>query len=195
MARRLLLFVLLAMFVISACGTPGSGNLVTQDRVAGAFSGIEVSGALRVTVTVDPAAEPAIRVTFDDNLIDIIETRISGARLVIGSTDSYSVSGGGQRIEVTTPALTSVEASGASKVVGFGEVADLDVEVSGASETDLSSLFAERVRVDVSGASDVIVSAGQEATGEASGASEVLVLGNPPVFDIDSSGASDVGTG
>lgn len=195
MKRGLLLSLVVVAASLAACGTSGSGNLVTEDRAAGPFDKLEVSGALRVAVTVDPAATPAIQVTFDDNLIATIATRIAGDTLVIEPTESYNVSGGGRKIEVTTPTLTRVEVSGASNVVGFGETLLLDVGVSGASDLDFSSLEATEVTVDVSGASEVIVTATASATGDVSGASEVLVLGKPAVFDIESSGASDVGTG
>ncbi len=194
MTRRLTLFVLI-LLALAACGLSGSGNLETEPRDVAAFSRLEVSGALRVTVTVDPAAATSVEVTFDDNLLDRITTRVANDTLVVKSEGNYRVSRSGRGIDVVTPTLTEIRVSGASDVTGFGDATTIDHDVSGASDVDLSSLRAAAINLDVSGASDVIINVLDDVSGDVSGASSLLVLGDPPRMDIDSSGASDVDTG
>ncbi len=180
---------------MAACGTPGSGELVTEQRPAGPFSAIDVSDALVLHLTVDSAADPAIEVTFDDNLIDAVATRIEGDTLVIEAVENYSVAGSGRRVVVTTRQLDRISASGAADVVATGETARLDVDASGASDVDLAELRTAEVMLDVSGASDVVVQASESVSGRASGASSVSVLGDPSIIDVESSGASSVERG
>lgn len=180
---------------MTACGTAGSGEVVTEQRPAGPFTAIEVSDALVLHVTVDGGADPAIEVTFDDNLIDAIATRIEGDTLIVEAAENYSVAGSGRRVVVTVPQLDRIAASGAADIVASGESARLEVEAGGASDVDLAELRTEEVQLDVSGASDVIVQASAVARGRASGASSVSVLGDPPIIDIETSGASSVERG
>ncbi|MEM8680288.1 MAG: DUF2807 domain-containing protein, partial [Planctomycetota bacterium] len=85
----------------------------------------------------------------------------------------------------------TVKASGASELAISGMCSSLALNVSGASEVDLSELNAMLAKVDVSGASDVRVMATEEITGQASGASSVHYGGTSNV-NIRTSGVSDV---
>ena len=196
MRRRLLSFPsLLVAIGLAACGPAGSGNLVTEERPAGEFDRIELSGALHLDLTVDAGAEPSISVTFDDNLIDRIGTRIAGGTLTVDADGSYRTTGGGRFIEVVTPTLVDLEVSGASDVDGVGNAPSIRLDVSGASDVDLSGLAVKTMVLEASGASDVTIFVVDAVTGDASGASDVTVLGDPSRLDIETSGASDIDTG
>ena len=171
----------------------GSSVLVTETRDVGAFTSVEVSGALNLELTVDPTASPAVAVTFDDNLIDRVVTRVSGDTLVLELDGTFNLIGSGDRlITVTMNALQSLESSGATDVEMSGTASSYRLEVSGASDVDAVDLTATDVDVDISGASGVKLSASGVVGGSVSGASNLRVHGDPTSVLVDSSGASNV---
>jgi len=178
--------------LIAACGPIGSGDLVSEDREVGEFEGIQVSGGIDLVLTVDPAADVSVTVVYDDNLLERIETEVEGTTLVIRSRGSYSVSGPGRHVEVTTPALEELAASGGSDVEGSGTLDMLVITASGGSDLDLSDLVAGSVSVNASGGSDVTVNVTEEVVGSASGGSNLTILGDPTSQRVDDSGGAAV---
>ena len=171
----------------------GSGILVTETRDVGDFTSIEVSAALNLELTIDPEATPSVTVTYDDNIIDDVVTRVSGATLVLEVDGSFNLIGSGDRlIAVTMSELESLEASGATDVKVSGSAASYELIASGASDVDAEGLAAEDIEVDISGASSVDLSATGTVSGEISGASNLRVYGEPVSVLVDSSGASSV---
>lgn len=179
---------------VVACGE-GSGNIVSQTRDVGSFDRIDVSDAINLVVTVDGDAEPSVVVSYDDNIIDRLVTAVDGSTLVVEFDGSVRISGKGRSVEVVTQSLVALSTSGASDVVVTGEAASLFLEASGASDVDATSLTVGDIVVDVSGASDVEIRATGSVTGEASGASDVVVHGDPVEVDVDTSGNSSVRSG
>jgi hypothetical protein len=196
------MFVLLAVvtLVLASCdgvgfvgGEKGSGNLVTESRDVDTFSSIEASGAINVELTVDPGASHTVTVTYDDNILDNVITRVAGDTLVLELDGSLNLTGNADRVVVVTmPDLAGIEASGASGVHGSGSASTYSLDASGASRVDVRDLEAIDIDVDVSGASDVDLFATGTVRGEVSGASDVKVYGKPISVLIDSSGASTV---
>ena len=198
---------------ILGIGEEGSGNLVTETRDVASFSSIDVGSALALDVIVDPDAAQSVVVTFDDNLIDMVVTRISGDTLVLEIDGSINLTGNADRtIAVTMGELASLEASGATAVNVRGATERFDslevsgasvvemtgatssyrLDASGASSVDLRDLSATDIDIDVSGASSVDISATGTIEGSASGASNLEVYGTPTSVLVDTSGASSV---
>ena len=215
----LLLFAVTSL-TLTACengiigtGERGSGDLVTETRDVGEFDAIEVGSAIKLDLLVDPNAAQSVVVTFDDNIIDMVVTRVSGGTLVLEIDGSVNLTGSAdRRIEVTANELVSLEASGASNVQATGttdEFVELEasgasevvvrgtttsyrLDASGASNVDVRELTATDVDIDASGASNVDLYATGTVNGAASGASNLEIYGNPTSVLVDTSGASSV---
>ena len=216
-------FPLLSLFslalALAACnngfigtGEKGSGNLVTEAREVDTFDRIDVGGAINLDVTVDPAAAQSVTVTYDDNLLDNLTTRVRDGQLIIGFDGNVNLTGSANRVvEVVTPEFVAlgasgatdvtvsgsesdlvIDVSGASDVTIFGSAESVELDVSGASDLDLTGLSVVDVALDVSGASTVTLDATGVISGEASGASTVEVRGNPASVLVETSGASSV---
>jgi hypothetical protein len=175
---------------LAACN-PGSGDLTTEVREVDDFDSIEASDAVNVELTVEPGAETSVSVTYDDNLIDQIVTEVRGSTLEISIDGHVSTFGGGRFVAVTVDSLETIEASGAVDVNGEGQLDTYELVASGASDVDFSDLTAVDVTIEISGASDVTLSASGSVTGEVSGASDVTVEGSPNNVVVETSGASD----
>lgn len=184
--------VMLGVVALTACGTVGSGDVVTEDRAVGSFDSLDISEGIEVELTVDPGAAPSVVLHFDDNLLDQVVTELRGDTLVIEFEGMLSIVGGDRWVEVVADSLESIEVSGGSDLRGSGTVDGYELRVSGGSDVDLGDLEARSVDIDVSGGSDVRVYASDSIEGEASGGSDVMVLGDPARSRVDTSGGSDV---
>ena len=137
-------------------GEEGSGVAETVSYDFDDFDRVSISAAFRADITVvdGPAS---VEVTVDDNLVDDLEVELDGDRLEIGWDR------GSRRPDVTPtatislPSLVELDLSGASSAGVTGvDADDLELEASGASTIEVDG-SAERVSVDGSGASTVVV--------------------------------------
>jgi hypothetical protein len=191
--RTFLLLLAAAALLLAACGTTGSGNIVTETRDVGSFDRIETSGGVRVELTVDPNLPTSVEVSYDDNLLDNVVTDVSGDTLEVKLTGSINTSGSGRRVvTVVTQSLVGIAASGGSSVSGTGVTGAYQADASGGANLELRKLEATSVEIDASGGANVNVYATESATGEASGGANVSVFGNPTTMAVETSGGADL---
>ena len=118
----------------------GDGVAARDQRAIASLAALDVSGSLPVEVRVGPA--PSLVVEADSNLLPLIRTETRGDTLRIYSEKSLR-SKTPLRIVYTTPRLSEVRASGATRVEVEGlNGAPLDVRRSGSSEVRLSGKVA-----------------------------------------------------
>lgn len=191
-------------------GVKGNGKVVKQEREVKGFTKLDISSAFNVYL--EQGDREALTVEADENLMEIIVTKVSGNTLEIYTDESirkYEE----LNIYLTFKDLEKIEVSGAVDIEGQGKMkfSELELDGSGASEIDLE-LTADVIRLDYSGASDVELSgySGElsvELSGasqvdasdlecesvniDASGASSIIVHANK-VIEVDCSGASSV---
>lgn len=114
----------------------GDGIAARDQRAITALPALDVSGSLPVEVRVGPA--PSLVVEADSNLLPLIRTETQGDTLRVYSEKSLR-SKTPLRIVYTTPRLSEVRASGATRVeVSELNGAPLDVKRSGSSEVRLA---------------------------------------------------------
>jgi carbon monoxide dehydrogenase subunit G len=158
----------------------------------------------------------------DDNIIKYIETNVSGNVLEIKTNHSMGFNNAHYKVFITAPAINSIEASGAANIKakdqlkssgkisfdisGAAEVTasvdapEVEVEISGAGNMDLSGrtrsykakvtgsgdlkaadFLSENADVDVSGAGSAKVHASVSLKAEASGAGNISYKGGASV--------------
>lgn len=187
----------------------GSGDLVTQTRDLKEFSRIKLKGSMDLFITVGKDQE--VKLTYDDNLIDLIETEVRGKTLTIWCEESYS-SSRGSRIDISVPSLETVDLSGSGdieihdlkgdifeySVAGSGDltvggkVDELEIKVSGSGDVDARELEAAEVYVRVSGSGDVRVFATESFDGRVSGSGDITFYGDPEHVSRHVSGSGDI---
>lgn len=190
-------------------GIKGSGKLETREIAVDPFDQLEVSGAFDVVVSV--GGEQKVTVTFDDNLLDLLELRVDDGELELGWRKSCRPSRG-SKVAITVPDLREVEVSGAgdldvtglkgirfeAEVSGAGDltlagsVEVFELELSGAGDVDAKKLEAQVVSAEISGAGSADVHASRRIEAEVSGAGDLTYRGDPQERDIDVSGAGSV---
>ena len=114
-AMRRIFFLLIIIASFASCEyTTGSGNIVTENRSAGSFSGISVGGDFDVEVKIGSTTE--VKVEADDNIIKHIETRVSGNILRIRTEDLHNYRDVHMKVYITTPSLNKISASASARV-------------------------------------------------------------------------------
>ena len=190
-------------------GIKGSGVAAIEARDITDFNSVDVGGVFQVEITAQK--DFAVEVEADDNLLQYIETEVSGGTLSITSDKRLNPSSP-IRIRISAPDIERIKSSGASKVslndlknseltvdtsgvskvTVAGQTANLTVDVSGASHIDAENLAAENANIDASGASHVSVNVLNELRSDASGASKIRYTGSPKSVEKHTSGASSV---
>jgi predicted small secreted protein len=192
-----LFIVVLVGALLAACNIQGStvvgsGNIVEHKVEAAGFDRVEAGGAFQVSIRQSESYSVVVRI--DDNLVRCLDAYVSGGKLTLGiRSECWIANVTRMEADITMPALTGLELSGASRgtITGFDSSKDLGVEVSGASSLE-GDIASGNVTINASGASSVtLTGSGGNLTADVSGASHVD-LGSFPVQNalVQVSGAS-----
>jgi len=137
-------------------GVKGNGNVVTQDREVGDFSGIKVNCS--ADVHIKQGAQTHITVKTDENLIERIETEVTGGNLKIDIKGSIYRS---RQLDVyvTVKNLNEIQINGSGDVESEGIIAGIDLEIgiNGSGNVELE-LDMKNVRTSINGSGDVELS-------------------------------------
>lgn len=168
------LFLLLtATSCINDISVSGNGIQATESRTTSAFSQVKSMGAFDVYIT--NGEEYSVMVSADENLLQYIETYVSGETLKIDIDELHSVKAiVPMEVYITTPVLDGVIQSGSGKIIadyfetdhfdavlsGSGRIVALfgansgDVLLSGSGQLDISG-SADHVELVVSGSGNI----------------------------------------
>lgn len=196
-AAKLLTFAALALGGCHVTGIRGNGHVTTDTRPVTDFTSVEADGAFTINWSNGPAG---LKITTDENLLNRIETSVSGQKLRLHSRGQLRPTDG-IRVTLTSSGLSGarltgavrltaaklsgkgfyLEGTGATRVVADGTVNELMATMSGASKLDAESLQAETVQLAISGAGKAEVAASKILKVAISGAGKVTYTGNPTV--------------
>lgn len=207
----LLLFLPFFAFVgvVFSRGEKGSGVKKSEVRMLEPFSALKVSGRAQINVVC--GSEQSVTVTADDNLLDNVETKISGNELSVSFSRPVA-SGTSLRVDITVKELSklraygasgivlesmktdelSIRASGAAEIEASGVVETLMLRISGAGKYRGAELHSSSASVTISGAGNASVHASEKLTAKISGAGRVRCSGNPDTVEKHISGAGRV---
>ncbi|HEY3449629.1 MAG TPA: DUF2807 domain-containing protein [Myxococcales bacterium] len=150
--RRALLALGFALLLPACNFVSGSGKLATESKEVTAFSKVSVADAIHAVISTGPTS---IRVTTDDNVIDYVDVAVQEGVLKIGVRDSaWIVASKGIEVRISTPELTAIDASGASRVEAQPPAGErFEAAASGASQVEISGLDSATLVAKGSGAS------------------------------------------
>lgn len=198
--KRILVIATLSLVFLSSCNffggrrVSGDGNVTTQTRTATGFTAVDVSGAIDIYLTQDPAY--GVKVEADDNLQELIEVYTSNGILRIKPKDNFNLDPSRDiKVYVSAPAFKDLRASGACKVNTQTRLTSEDkmsIDLTGACDADLDVKSPE-LRVELSGASNAKLKGETKNLHiEGSGAMHVKAFElMAETADIDISGASN----
>ncbi|HET9581367.1 MAG TPA: head GIN domain-containing protein [Gemmatimonadota bacterium] len=194
----LVILLILLPVLAAACdivvlerGVRGTGHRIAQTRDVPEFDRVSVSGDFEVRIVA--GAAPGVRLEGDDNLLPLLETEVDGGTLRILPQRSLRPV---ERvlIEIETPRLAGVEASGSSnvRVTGIRSTA-FDASVSGSGSVHAEGSFGH-LTTSVSGSGNVLGRGEAETiTVRVSGSGDVDLLAvRARSAEVDGSGSGDV---
>jgi hypothetical protein len=189
----------------------GVGPVKSEDRTVGDFERVDVGGGFKVTVKVGPKA--SLKIDAQDNILKAIQSEVKNGTLRVWTDGSIETSEP-VKLTITTPRLSSLDASGAcivdldgvdaakfavnlsgaSKMHIQGNAKDVSIQTSGSSEAVWDNLKTTSIKVNASGACTVLLSGSSDTMNlELSGASilkaENLIIKNA---SVQASGACNV---
>jgi hypothetical protein len=179
-------------------GVIGSGREARETREVGNFRQLELLGVGRIEVTIGNLRP--LELNGDDNILPMIETKVTDGRLVIRTTRSIrpvqpliikaSVSditaimlGGAGEIAITGIANDNLRATltGAGDLTLSGQTSNLALTLSGVGSADARELVAKVVTIDMSGAGRIAVSPVVSLQVTITGAGTVTYSGEPTI--------------
>jgi len=203
------LLVLVGCIGEYAGGIAGSGISKTETRQVDEFRSIRHDTVGNVTVRIGQTQE--VKITFDDNLLSIVDTSVVDGELRIKTTDSFN-SKVGLNIQVTVPEIDELKLTGVGSLLASGIEAEslrlqqsgvgtlkvegkaksVSLKASGVGNANLRGLEAENATVVVSGVGGVTVFASESIDAQLSGVGGVKVHGDPKERKIKSGGIGKV---
>jgi Putative auto-transporter adhesin, head GIN domain len=173
--KQLILLSAAFLTLLSSCNyTTGSGNIITQKRPVGNFTGIAASNAIDVEVTI--GANTEVRVEADDNIMKHVITDISGGVLYLKIENRVSINNTHVKVYVTTAGLKSISASSSASVKVNGVI-----KYDGKISFDASSSGDIEAEVDA-----------PEVEAEASSSGSVTLSGKTKNYKTEASSGSNI---
>lgn len=163
----------LASCMFDGFGIKGNGNVVTEDRkVTSEFKELEVSEGIEVFLT--QGVDNDIKVEVDENIIDLLITKVSGDILEIYFKENVSRTTS-KKVYLTTYKLTRIKTSSGSKITNHTpfKTKVINLESSSGSLLELNLKASEIISTSSSGANVKISGTTESFSGSASSGSRI----------------------
>lgn len=173
----------LAVVFFTGCEI-GSGVLVSEKYDKSGFTAVEAHSGFKVSIV--KSEEFEVKITADDNVIDLVEVSTSDDTLHIRLTPEIIYENVTLRAEIGMPELHGLELSGGSKaeIAGFESSDSLSIALSGGSDA-FGEIVAGKVDIELSGGSTIdLEGAADKLAVDGSGGSD-LYLRQFPVGNAD----------
>jgi hypothetical protein len=188
MKMKFSFMLLLAAVTLFSCfrgrRITGSGNVVTEKRGTGSFTGIHTEGVMPVEIKNGSPAE--VIVEADDNLVKYINTEVEDGILRIKMKKYTNLVNCTFKVYVTAPVINSLSSSGAGNITAIGVLKDdKSIAVSSSGVGSITAeLDAPQIEARVSGVGNITLTGRtKNYTAKVSGA------GNIKSFDLLSENA------
>ncbi len=172
--KKILLFVTIICLATACQYKSGSGDLVTQTRNLGDFTGVDVGGGFDVEIKTGSSIKVVVEA--DDNVIDDIKTSIDNGQLKISLKNGMSYNDVHMKVFVTAPEINKISGSASADV----EVKD---ELSSENKIVLNASSGSSIKATLNA---------PETNADASSGAEINLKGRTRNFDAQSSSGASV---
>ena len=166
MKKLSILFSAAILIFSSSCKkVTGEGDLRTETRTTGSFTGIEGQVSGNVYFTQGP--ENKVELTAQQNILNVIETPIINNRLVVRFKNNVRVRDHETiTIRVTAPTISSIGSSGSGNVTVSSPLAanTLTFTLSGSGNMSLPTVTASHLEASISGSGNISIGGGTANT-------------------------------
>ncbi len=168
----------------------GNGNVVEENRKTRDFNEIEASRGINVYISQGEITKVVVKA--DKNLLEIIETRNEGDKLVVTAKQNIRRAKS-KNVYVTTPKVDEIKSSSGSNVYSETKIVSKELELSASSGSNMTlEINSENVDVSASSGSNIKLQAtAKNLESSASAGSNIRIEGNSDFFTAKvSSGAN-----
>jgi hypothetical protein len=213
-ASSKLLLGLLAGALLTACAEEASGPIERQTREVGAFTAIDMEGAVELDITVGEG--PAVEIEAPAQVVERIKTEVRDDTLYIESKPKdwlFAKGRGRAHVKVLVPTLSSlsleggndvsvqgfaggewnIRAEGAVNIEAQGELDRLTIKMAGAGNGDFSRLVANDTHVTVDGVGNVVVHPTERLDATMNGVGAIYYTGTPREVRTRMNGLGHIG--
>jgi hypothetical protein len=184
--------------IVWGCGAEGNGNLVSDFRDVGEFTGIRVEGSVNVTYSQGESAQ--LELTADSNLLELITTDVINDVLVVGTSGSFStesnmtlhchssnikrvciVGSGDVDLQTVSVGALKLECKGTGGIFVQGEAHKLTVSIRDTGSVEASGLDAEVAKISVRSTGSATAKVTESLEAVIRGSGNIQVTGSPNV--------------
>jgi hypothetical protein len=155
-----------SMIMFASCEKViGEGALVTETRTTGSFDGIE--SQVSANVVYSQGNDYKVELTAQQNILNVMETPISGNKLIVKFKNSVRVKKHEQiTIKVIAPSISSINSSGSGNVSVLSPLAgnDMSFRLSGSGNIDLPTVTCSYLETTISGSGNIYIAGGTATT-------------------------------
>lgn len=159
--KHLFLLCAVAVFTFS-CNqetVDGNGNVISESRNTGDFTGIKLLGSMNIEVKA--GEKQSVEIKGEENILPYVETYIDNGNLMVRYKDNVSINTNDDlKVYITTASLKEVEVLGSGDITGEGRfVSDdkMEIAVLGSGNIRLE-VDAPKVEVKTTGSGDIYLS-------------------------------------
>jgi len=174
----------------------GNGVMTTETRDVSSFTGVQSNGDFDVYIY--PGEEIGVTVEADENLMDLIITRVSGNDLIIETRHGNCIrSSEDIRITVRVPELSRIDLNGSGNIwCDSLTTQSFDAELDGSGIIRCVSLSVSTLDVEMDGSGEVEANGVfDEVTTVIDGSGEVILTGESPNADLSINGSGKIEAG
>ena len=160
----------------------GSGNVVEETREVNGLSGVEL--ATKGTLYIEVGSEESLRIEAEDNLMEYLETEVSGGRLRIGTRERVNLRNSEPiKYYLTVTALDTIKISSSGDIEAPAlEADDFSVSIASSGNLEIDALNASHLKVSISSSGDLDIAAGAVETQDVT----ISSSGNYDAEDLES---------
>lgn len=133
----------------------GNGNVRTEARNLGSFTGVKTSGSIDVEISSGDAC--SVSVEDDDNILPIIITKVENGILNVHYKNNTSISDDHAKVYIKAPSLDKIISSGSANIIITDLVKnDREIEISVSGSGDVKGgIDAPRVQASIGGSGNI----------------------------------------
>ena len=159
--KKNFLFAFTVILLFSSCRfiagkrVRGNGNVKTEQRSVGNFTGVASHGSFNVYVS---SGQQSVRIEAEENLLPYIETYIDGTTLHVETKENAWLRPSREvKIFVSSPDFTSIHSYGSGDIIGQSKITDsskLELGVNGSADIKMD-VDAPEINTEINGSGNI----------------------------------------
>ncbi len=158
-----LFFIVLFLLPALACSTlipnsvQGSGKIIKQTVNVSNFDSVSLEGSGNVYVT--QGKTESLTIEADDNILPLLDTRVSGSELILGTKPGQNINPSKPIVyRLTVKDLNGISLKGSGNFdVGPAQSKDMKVSLFGSGDINMKGLDADSLAINLSGSGNITI--------------------------------------